>query len=211
MPKSKVFQRHFNDDWLTDPDFKRWLKKSDLSSDKAFCKVCRKEIRAHIADLRQHAAGAKHQKAISAQHFQPKVSELAKKEIMSEEMKRRKRELRFALFTACKTSFRCIDTLGEIIQDEFGKDKIQLHRTKCTALVKKVLGPFFKDELAKELKDAPFALLADESTDVSVTKLLAFSVRYYSSRFKTIKETFLCLEPIIHADAVSLIVLNLLE
>ena len=41
----------------------------------------------------------------------------------------------------------------------------------------------------------------DDSTDCSDIKLTAFSTRYYSHRFKTIKETFLCLKEIIYATA----------
>ena len=52
------------------------------------------------------------------------------------------------------------------------KKGFQMRRTKCTALVKKVLGPHFMDELRDDIKETPFSLLVDESTDVSTSKLL---------------------------------------
>ena len=73
-----------------------------------------------------------------------------------------------------------------------------MHRTKCEVLIKRILGPFFRCELAQDLqKSEAFGLQMDESTDVSVSKLLAFSVRYFSERYRTIKETFLCMQKIV--------------
>ena len=100
--------------------------------------------------------------------------------------------------------FRAVDPLGEIINQEFmdGKLPLQLHRNKCVALIKKILGPYFKNELLNDLhhKDSPYSLYVDDSTNFS-KKLTAYSVRYYSHRFKTIKDTFLRLREIIRADA----------
>ena len=121
----------------------------------------------------------------------------------STDEKRKFRELRFALATADRLSFNAFDQIGEIIEDEFGPNAIKLHRTKNQALVQKVLGPYFLKELLKDLQhpDCFFSLLTDETTDISVTKLLTFSVRYYSSRFKQIKETHLDLKEMIRANA----------
>lgn len=44
----------------------------------------------------------------------------------------------------------------------------------------------------------------DESTDISVKKLLSYTVRYYSIRFNDIRETFLDIEEIFSATAVAL-------
>ena len=97
-----------------------------------------------------------------------------------------------------------MDPLGEIINQEFidGKLPLQLHRDKCMLLIKKILGPYFKNELLNDLhhKDSPYSLYVDDSTNFS-KKLTAYSVRYYSHRFKTIKDTFLRLREIIRADA----------
>ena len=117
--------------------------------------------------------------------------------------KKKKRELRFSLATACRLSFNSFDEIGKIIQSECGADFIQLHRTKNQALVQKVLGPHFLKVLLQDLlkPGSFFSLLTDETTDISTTKILTFSVRYYSERFKAIKETHLDLKEIVHATA----------
>ena len=57
----------------------------------------------------------------------------------------------------------------------------------------------------KDLLNSPwYSIETDESTDISVTKLLSFTVRYYSPRFLEVRETFLDLIDIEKADAESL-------
>ena len=100
-----------------------------------------------------------------------------------------------------------IDPLGQIINDEAmegtGKLPLQLHTDKCILLVLKVLGPFFLNELLNDLHHAntPYSYYVDDTTDISVKKLCTFSVRYYSHRFKTIKDTFLCLKEVVYTTA----------
>ena len=105
--------------------------------------------------------------------------------------------------------YSSIDPLGVIINKEFLEGSnypLQLHKDKCTLLVKKILGPFFKKELLNDLKQSntPYSFYIDDSTDNSDTKLSAFCVRYYSNRFQTIKDTFLRLREVIHTDAITM-------
>ena len=98
---------------------------------------------------------------------------------------------KIALYIAVKSSFLAVDDLCGIIQNKFGNTAIKMHRTKCAALVKNVLAPHFKRELMADLKDAPFSLMVDESTDISSTRLLGVSIRYFSEKMKSIVNTFL--------------------
>jgi len=79
-----------------------------------------------------------------------------------------------------------------------------MHRTKCAALVKKILGPHFKDELKREIEDTPFSLLIDESTDISVSKQLGVSIKYYSKSQNRIISTFLSVIEVNQSDALGL-------
>ena len=200
-------KRLYNRDWEDLPELKRWLKKSDTVPDMAYCTLCRGNLRIHLNDLKKHPQTLKHKKLDEARKAQKSVVTAFKPtpRLLTQQQKQKRRDLRFALFTSVKSSFRSIDPLGEIIDQEFGPNVIKLHRTKCMALVKNILGPYFKSELQQDLLNAPFSILLDESTDISATKLLAFSIRYYSARFKDIKETFLCIKEIVHADANSLV------
>ena len=98
---------------------------------------------------------------------------------------------KIALYIAVKSSFLAVDELCGILQKKFGNSSLKMHRTKCSALVKNVLAPYFKKELKDDIKDAPFSIMVDESTDISSTKLLGVSVRYFSERMKKIISTFL--------------------
>ena len=99
---------------------------------------------------------------------------------------------------------RSLDLLGSILQQELGRSGFQMHRTKCIALVRKILGPHFIQELRLDIKNTPFSLLLDESTDVSTTKLLGISIKYYSQSEKKIVSTFLTLVKVDQSDAIGL-------
>ena len=162
MPPEK--KRKYNSDQENLPEFKGWLKKSPTFEGKAFCKLCQTDLRLHRNDLVVHSMGLKHKKAIEASKQQPSTSKIfpLSTHILSESSKINQRELHLALFIATKTSIGNVDPLGEIIQQEFGPHSIQLHHTKCEAMIRKILGPYFKDELQKDLQGAYFSLLVDE-------------------------------------------------
>ncbi len=50
----------------------------------------------------------------------------------------------------------------------------------------------------------PFSIMVNESTDESCTKLIAVSIRYYSRTLRTVVSTYLGMEEIVKADALSL-------
>ena len=88
-------------------------------------------------------------------------------------------ELKLAAHIACHSSIATVDHLGEIVKIISGKD-ISLHRTKCSALIKKALSPAVCDELLTDLKDQSYSLITDESTDTGMEQQLCVVVRYYS-------------------------------
>ena len=120
---------------------------------------------------------------------------------LSHSQQRKKFELKMSLFTAVKMSINNVGDLSKILQDEFGQDTIHLGRTKCTAIIKNVLEPYFHDDLREDLKETFFSLMVDETTDISITKLLAASVRYFSQKQKKIVTTYLGMKEVTKADA----------
>ncbi|ERL87806.1 hypothetical protein D910_05195 [Dendroctonus ponderosae] len=83
------------------------------------------------------------------------------------------------------TSIRSIDHLTDIINDltinklfstssDFVRDeeKLQLHRTKCSALITFLIAPSLQADLIKDIANAPFSIIIDESTDVSRDKII---------------------------------------
>lgn len=53
-----------------------------------------------------------------------------------------------------------------------------LKRTKCTAIIKNVLGDYRQSILLSKLKSVKFSILIDESTDVSSIKNLGIVCRF---------------------------------
>ena len=71
-----------------------------------------------------------------------------------------------------------------------------MHRTKCSGLIKNVIGPSLKNEMIGDLKSKNFALSIDEATDVSVHKTLCMVVRYVSDTKNAIATRLLGLSAI---------------
>ena len=72
-----------------------------------------------------------------------------------------------------------MDDLSDILQDEMGAFK--MHKTKCTAVITSVLASHFREELREDIGESPYSLYLDESTDVSVNKLLCICVKYHTA------------------------------
>lgn len=56
-----------------------------------------------------------------------------------------------------------------------------MHRTKCGNIIKNVLASYFVQELRNDIRNSPFSILIDESTDISTDKYLGCTILYYSS------------------------------
>ena len=97
--------------------------------------------------------------------------------------------------------------MGELIQ-ECGKgstlEKIRIHRTKCSKIIKNVISPAFKAELPRAMKGKKFSLLVDESTDVSLVKHAAFAARYFDVKTHRIETVYLGVISVIETTGAAL-------
>ena len=142
------YPKHYRKEWEELSEFKCWLTGE---GDIACCKLCKTDLRPQLADLKKHAQGKKHIQIVQAKGFQSSVSALKPVEDLPSTKKRRL-ELKIALQSAACSTFRACDVLGSILEQELGRTGFQMCRTKCAALMKKVLGPHFKDKLRKDLQ-----------------------------------------------------------
>jgi hypothetical protein len=123
-----------------------------------------------------------------------------------------------ASYIAAHTSIRSVDHITDIINDILknknqhkaqtststysgDQDQIHLHRTKCSVIIKRVISPSLLSELIKDIKDSPFSLIIDESTDVATEKLLCIIIRYYSVEKNDIVTQFLTLLSVVYTTA----------
>jgi hypothetical protein len=96
-------------------------------------------------------------------------------------------------------SIQVADHLTEFIKSLHSTfSNITCDRTKCTAIMKNVIGEYCVQELVSEMKEKQFAILLDESTDITEAKNLAVVVRCVREKLDTFKvnDEFLCLLPL---------------
>lgn len=60
--------------------------------------------------------------------------------------------------------------------------KLNLHRTKCSQLIASVVTLAFLKDLAHDVGDSYYAIIADEVTDISVTKFMGLCIRFFCKR-----------------------------
>ena len=132
--------------------------------------------------------------------MQPAVRDVV--EVVNEEEDQIKRaEIQLAAAVACHTSIKSMDHISSVIT-KYGKgstwEKIAIKRTKAGMIIQNVIAAEMKLELKQSLAGGhKFAIMIDESTDVSTTKLLAVIVRYYNVTQKSMMNEFMGLVEVV--------------
>ncbi|XP_046841016.1 uncharacterized protein LOC124435111 [Xenia sp. Carnegie-2017] len=189
MRKWEKYHKKYCKDWEKEEILKEWILSVTGGDQKAYCKYCKTQIRAHHGELVSHAKTEKHKR-----NKQPFLSSRTLFELGCQSKKvdnfLKVTEIKIAAHIACHSSLNTVDHLGELFKDVSGKD-VKLHTTKCTALIKCVLGPAMLEQLLQELADIPYSLIIDESTDIGNEKQLCIMVKYYSAAKQQIFTSFL--------------------
>eukprot|EP00795_Rhopilema_esculentum_P009994 gene9994-18621_t len=111
-------------------------------------------------------------------------------------------EIQIAVGIACHSAILAVDHLGELMV-QHGKGsalgEMQLHRTKCSQLIKNVVSPSLKRELQKDVEGKGFAVLIDESTDVAAKKNLCICIRYFSEQEMQVATAFVGMIEVVEA------------
>lgn len=122
-----------------------WIAPSENTSQHVTWKYCSCKVRAHYTDLIKHSETHKHWNA-----FAP-GNQLCLKDTIAHrlpaDMEQKRCALKISLFTACHMALNSVDEPSGILNGELRQD-IALHRTKCTALITKVIAPHFAETLA---------------------------------------------------------------
>lgn len=195
-------ERKYNKSW--EEQFV-WLSHAPNNSDDAYCKLCCKSLLPKLSNLRDHEKTVKHQSKVAPQQGSSQsilhVNRTPRLTQKSDAVKTA--ELHLAVGIACHSAIQTVDHIGEIIT-KHGEGSpwscMKMHRTKCSALIKNLLSPCIQAELVDDFKDKKFAIIVDESTDISCMKNLAIMVRYFSEKEKNVATRFLCLMPITDAS-----------
>lgn len=180
-----------------------WVKEAPDGKGDAYCKLCLCNLNPRISVLQKHEQTEKHKKRQSVIKTTRPVTAFPSGP--SEDVK--KTELELAVAISCHCSIKSVDHLGEIMK-KHGKGSalgnIALHRTKCSRLITEAISPAFKHMLMKDIKDEKFALLVDESTDVSTEKHLCIVIQYFSKTEKRIVTELVALVAVTEATSETL-------
>ncbi|KAG5886760.1 hypothetical protein JTB14_014195 [Gonioctena quinquepunctata] len=198
-PKKREKKTGFVLSWINNPKFKNWLEKSSKPASRgtafAFCKVCNLDVVAHKTVLIKHSNSEKHKLNWQKVSTSTKITELFTEK--SEEIAVRNAEIKLsALLATNQLPFLLMDTLSPLLKIIFPDSKIaqklNLKRTKATAIVCNSLGNNFLLDLHYKLREAGFffSLIMDETTDISIKKQCAFSIIFYDNSVNQIKTNF---------------------
>lgn len=177
--------------------------------DMVYCKACKCKLRPHVQDLKVHVTRHKHIQNMKSMklasvtrpidsHFKPGPSKPTSTQLKIA-------ELRLAAHVAVHSSLCSADHLAPLLASTFPESNVAvgvtLGRTKCTALVSKVLGHTFREMLLEDIGEQPYSLIIDESTDISCEKEMGVVVRFFSMKADDFQTRFLGLIPITDASA----------
>ena len=95
-----------------------------------------------------------------------------------------------------RASDHLADVLKDIFKDSKIAQKINLGRTKATAITKHVIGDCYFASLTELLKRRKFSILIDESTDIGNVKTLCIVVRFFDEVTQLVQTCFWKLEQI---------------
>lgn len=116
--------------------------------------------------------------------------------------------MKIAAYIVEHSSTTNVDHLGEMLPKLDPKSEIlnniKLHRTKCTMLIKNVLGPCMFQDLLEEIGNSPYSIIVDETTDMTTTKVLCMMIRFFSKKKNDLVTTFYRIVKVTDCDATSL-------
>ncbi|KYN09966.1 hypothetical protein ALC57_17904 [Trachymyrmex cornetzi] len=189
MRKTKVYQQKFYSEWKTHPKLKDWIREELTNKTQAYCVYCKCNIQSKLSDLLSHAETKKHKSSCGP------YRQIHKLPFKPSSFKTQEQESALALYISQHSAIAPIDHLSTLCKNKFNDSQtciqMRLHRTKCTNVMKNVLAPHFIDDLRNDIGDSKFSLLLDESTDISITKLLGIVIIYFSEKNRKIVSTFL--------------------
>ena len=156
MPKDKdswgKYKKHYNPKWENEKGLKEWIRRVPGDDTRVLCTICNKTQRAHHADLIKHSKSVAHVTAVKGRGSGAAKFLAAKVTVqpvdLSQNVNQKSTDLKLATYVACHTSINAVDHLGETVSScaescQCGKNylkTLQLHRTKCTNLIKNVIG-----------------------------------------------------------------------
>ena len=173
-----------------------WVQKAADGSAAAYCTLCHCSILPRISSLSNHEKSEKHKRRTPL-HSQMQLN--VRKTPKQDKDKVKAVELQTAVSMICHCAIRTVDHLSEIMiahRNGSTVEHIKLHRSKCACLIKIIISTALKTDLIDDFQSKKYAIIIDESTDISTQKHLFILVCFLSDRRKEIVTGFVGLIPV---------------
>lgn len=187
--KRKWYTQSFKEEWLKDPELKDWVAQDKSDKESSYCKCCKttfKNANKHM--LLKHKESVKHKNAFKASKSSNDISLLLAKQANPETSKTRTQIAKSELFIAAffvehNVPAACMDHFMPLLQrvcpDSNIAEQLSMKRTKLSYIIEDGIASHEKDLISEVCRTQKFSVIIDESTDISVTQILAIVVRYF--------------------------------
>lgn len=207
--KAKAYDQKYLTRWEAEPKYKGWLAASKKGPLYFYCKSCNADCKGGKSEIDRHLASSKHRNsAASLQSTRTLTSMPAVSGQTQLDKSVKEAEIRLAAFiTEHNLPFNVMGHLVDVVKaacdDSQIAKNVSCGRTKCTAIVKNVLGEQSRQDICELLRRQKFSLLVDESTDKGTVKHLSLVARVMNANGDVV-DAFLDLVPVSDGTAQSL-------
>ncbi|KAH8027920.1 hypothetical protein HPB51_011150 [Rhipicephalus microplus] len=207
--KAKAYDQKYLTRWEAEPKYKGWLAASKKGPLYFYCKSCNADCKGEKSEIDRHLASSKHRNsAASLQSTRTLTSMPAVSGQTQLDKSVKEAEIRLAAFiTEHNLPFNVMGHLVDVVKaacdDSQIAKNVSCGRTKCTAIVKNVLGEQSRQDICELLRRQKFSLLVDESTDMGTVKHLSLVARVMNANGDVV-DAFLDLVPVSDGTAQSL-------
>ena len=183
--KRKWYAMSFKEEWLKEADFQKWLKQDPKDSDSSYCKCCNVTLKnANKSMLIKHRNSVKHRKNFEVAKSTVDISKFVKSNLSTDNHQTARSELAIAAyFTEHNIPLACIDHFLPVCEIAFPDSKIvknlSMKRSKLSYVIQDGLAFDESAVITNICQCQKFSIIIDESTDISVTQILAIVVRYF--------------------------------
>lgn len=150
----------------------------------AYCKACDVRLTARLFILKKHARSKAHCERNQSEYPPAKdLFQIPNRRESNVEKSKAEAELKLVgMCTRLNIGFQnmttIVNTLQSIDKDSNVLNSVKIAETKARNVAVNVIGEIAREDIAAALRDTCFAILVDESTDISQEQGLAINVRY---------------------------------
>jgi len=186
----KSTKKVFKTFWLEIKEFRGWLVRHP-DNEKAFCSACKKVLTCGKSELFKHATRQRHIFNMNKirENLSTSLLTVDHNYNMDHINKVKAAEIEFAAFVgehniAITLLDHMVPLMKRIFSDSQIAEDFTLGRTKCTQILKNIVGKRETEETIQNLQSQKFSILLDESTTIANEKILCILVKYVSRETK---------------------------